>query len=87
MSRKSLRGLGADLYAPGAEEHQPTSTPAHQHTSADPPQGKATFYLSPETINDLDRAWLAQRERDRRASKSAIVERALREFLARAAAA
>jgi hypothetical protein len=89
MSRKSLRGLGADLYAPGSEDQrQPTSTPAHQHDGdAAAAQAKATFYLSPETLNDLDRAWLAQRGRDRRVSKSSIVERALREFLSRAAAA
>lgn len=89
MARKSLRGLGANLYAPptGPSDDQPTSTPAHQHDGADTAQAKATFYLSPKTLDALDRAWLTHRGRDRRVSKSSLVEQALRDFLAKAAAA
>jgi hypothetical protein len=88
MARKSIRGLGANLYAPPTDnnEHQHTSGPPHQPTSDDS-QAKATFYLSPETLDDLDRAWLTRRRSDRRISKSSLVEQALREFLAKAAAA
>jgi hypothetical protein len=86
MPRKSIRGLGADIYSPTTDEHQPTSTPVHQPTS-EAAQAKATFYLTPQTLNDLDRAWIARRSRDRRVSKSALVEQALRQFLAKADAA
>lgn len=88
MARKSLRGLGANLYAPSSDhdEHQHASTPAHQHGD-ESGQAKATFYLSPQTLNDLDRAWITHRSRDRRVSKSSLVEQALREFLTKATAA
>lgn len=88
MARKSIRGLGADLYAPATTtlEHPHAGTPAHQH-NGDDAQTKATFYLSPTTLNDLDRAWLDRRRGDRRVSKSSIVEQALREFLTKTAAA
>jgi hypothetical protein len=82
MARRSIRGLGADLYSPPSDEHQHTSLPAHQPTSADASLTKATFYLSPEILHDLDRAWLEHRGRERRrVSKSSLVEIALREFL------
>jgi hypothetical protein len=83
MARKSLRGLGAELYSPASDEpHQHTSLPVRQHTSPDESLTKATFYLSPEVLHDLDRAWIEHRGRERRrVSKSALVERALREFL------
>jgi hypothetical protein len=86
MTRKSLRGRGADLYSPPTNDHQPASAPAHQPAS-EAVQAKATFYLTPQTLDELDRAWIAHRGRDRRVSKSALVERALREFLAKADAA
>jgi len=88
MSRKSLRGLGASLYAPstGTSNDQHASTPAHQRDGTNGAQAKATFYLSPQTLDALDRAWLTYRGRDRRVSKSSLVEQALRDFLAKAAA-
>jgi hypothetical protein len=89
MPRKSIRGLGANLYAPadGPSEDQHDSTPAHQHDGDAAPQAKATFYLSPQTLDELDRAWITQRGRDRRVSKSSLVEQALRDYLAKATAA
>jgi hypothetical protein len=89
MPRKSIRGLGANLYAPpaGPSNDQPTSAPANQYASDEAPQGKATFYLSPQTLDELDRAWLTRRGRDRRVSKSSLVEQALRDYLAKASAA
>ena len=34
----------------------------------------ATFYLSPEAVDKLDRVWLARRMKDRKAQKSQIIE-------------
>jgi hypothetical protein len=34
----------------------------------------ATFYLSPEAVDKLDRVWLARRMKDRKARKSQIIE-------------
>ena len=91
MARRSVRGLGADLYSPSQSptEHQHAGTPAHQPTGAhDAPLTKATFYLSPAILHELDRAWVDHRGRERRRiSKSALVEQALRAFLSKADAA
>jgi hypothetical protein len=53
-------------------------------TPAPPPKRiMATFYLSPEAVDKLDRVWLARRMKDRKAQKSQIIEelvmRALKE--------
>jgi hypothetical protein len=34
----------------------------------------ATFYLSPDAVDKLDRVWLARRMNDRSAQKSQIIE-------------
>jgi|SRR5438105_5497375 len=64
------RSAGVDAYGqPGSPEQQPDG------------QGllKATFYLDRDTIDLLERLWLAERKRGRRGrSKSALVRVAIR---------
>ena len=61
-----------------------TSTPAHQHTSAPAPEvrRKATYYIAPHSLEELEQGWQQLRllvpiEQRRRVSKSLIVETAL----------
>ena len=82
--RSSLKGLGARLFEPAAEEavapsRQNTSLPAHQHGPRYP---KATFYLPASLIERLEQAWLERRRRGAKVKKSDLVRIALEAFLA-----
>ena len=76
------QGVSKDLFAVTS---QPTSTPSRKRTSV--PVHKragtkaATFYFAPEVLEQLEAAWLARRAVDPQASKSAMVEEALRAYL------
>jgi hypothetical protein len=51
---------------------------------APPPAEKrvmATFYLPPALVDQLDRAWLERRLKDRKVQKSHLVEEALAAYL------
>ena len=64
------RSAGVDAYPkPGSPEQQPDNQPLL----------KATFYLDRDTIDLLERLWLAERKRGRQGrSKSALVRLAIR---------
>ena len=79
MARKraSVKGKGADIFLPGqgeqAGEPRPVPTRAHK---------KATFYLPPDLLDQLDDAWLDLRRLNRDVKKSDLVRTALRAALA-----
>jgi hypothetical protein len=79
MARKrpSIRGQGADVFLTARE---PSAAPQ----VAPPPAEKrvmATFYLPPALVDQLDRAWLERRLKDRKVQKSHLVEEALAAYL------
>lgn len=76
MARKrpQIRGQGADVFlAP-----TPSSDPA---VTAAPSEGEkrvmVTVYLPPALVEQLDRAWVERRMKDRKVQKSHIVAEAL----------
>lgn len=82
MARKS-----PDIANPFAstQAQQPESTPSRKRTSV--PSGKregtkaATFYFRPETLDRLHAAWARAVAEDPQATKSGMVEAALRAYL------
>lgn len=86
MKRPAIKGRGAEIFlasTPEKEENQPTTTPDN-HTTVIPDESeelvKATFYLAPEVVEDLDDFWFHLRKKTRRRariSKSQIVSHAL----------
>lgn len=71
---------------PPKEKRESVSAAQAREPSTPAPTAKrimATFYLSPEAVDKLDRVWLARRMKDRKAQKSQIIEelvmRALKE--------
>lgn len=86
--RTSLKGRGADLFAPGSEPGS-ASAPAHQHAGKPaakplPRHPKATYYLPAELQRRLDDAWFRERRREpgsQKMSRAKIVELALDVYL------
>jgi hypothetical protein len=94
--RPSLKGKGADIFAPSDAAPVETSTPrvpalashsagrmVEQSTSepVKPLTDKATFYLPSDLLDRLDRIWMERRRTDRRIRKSDIVKEALEAHL------
>jgi hypothetical protein len=95
--RPSLKGKGADIFAPGEsspkERRSPRrrQTPVKQftgkmakHSTSElqkPPIDKATFYLPADLLDRLDRIWMEQRRKNRKIRKSDIVKEALEAHL------
>lgn len=77
--RTSLKGRGADIFAPGHE----TSTPLEKQavTPAQQPTSKATFYLPLDILDRLEKVWLAKRAKKSKLKKSDLVRNALESFL------
>ena len=72
--RSSVKGKGADIYLGDDNQAQQAS---HPTKSTDGPRRKATFYIPPSLLDQLDDAWLDMRRIDRRVKKSRIVGSAL----------
>ncbi len=95
--RPSLRGKGADIFAPGesspkeARASRRRRTPVKQsagtmvkHSTSEvqkPLIDKATFYLPADLLDRLDRIWMEQRRKNRKIRKSDIVKEALEAHL------
>ncbi len=72
MARKraSVKGKGADIFLS-------TQAPPPDKPRKEAPHKKATFYLPPELLNQLDDAWLDIRRLARSVKKSDLVRTAL----------
>jgi hypothetical protein len=95
--RPSLKGKGADIFAPGESSPKATRSPRRRRTPVKPFAGtmvkhstsevqkplidKATFYLPADLLDRLDRSWMEQRRKNRKIRKSDIVKEALEAHL------
>ena len=95
--RPSLKGKGADIFAPGASSPKGTRSPQRRRTPVTQFDGtmakhstselqkpvidKATFYLPADLLDRLDRIWMEQRRKNRKIRKSDIVKEALEAHL------
>jgi hypothetical protein len=94
--RPSLKGKGADIFAPGESSPKETRAPRRRtpvkqfagtmvkHPTSElqkPLIDKATFYLPADLLDRLDRIWMEQRRKNRKIRKSDIVKQALEAHL------
>ena len=77
--RSSIKGKGADIYLGGDNQAQQASRPMKP---IDGVRRKATFYIPPALLDQLDDAWLDLRRLDRSVKKSSLVTAALEAALA-----
>ena len=75
--RKSMRGMGADAFFSAAAEQSATLTSGLEDGLPPGQLVKATFYLTPEHILQLERIRLARMEKGQKADKSALVREAI----------
>lgn len=75
MRRPTAKGKGADIFL-GEEE-------AAMHEPADETTGKekASFYFTSEFLDELDQAWMQLRMKNRKLTKSELVQAALEEMI------
>jgi hypothetical protein len=78
--RPSIRGLGANIFFTHPEEPH-ASAPEQRPERGEEKRKLASFWLTPQLIEQLDDAWLERRKTDRALQKSYIVEEALRAYL------
>lgn len=95
--RPSLKGKGADIFAPGESSPKERRSPRRRQTPVKQFAGKmakhstselqkssidkATFYLPADLLDRLDRIWMEQRRKNRKIRKSDIVKEALEAHL------
>ena len=77
--RSSIKGKGADIYLGGDSQAE---QPAHFTKATSGVHRKATFYIPPSLLDQLDDAWLDMRRIDRGIKKSNMVSAALEAALA-----
>jgi len=77
--RPHITGSGADFFFTTPQESQGTAPPERE--TREEKRKLASFWLTPQLIEQLDDAWLARRKTDRTIQKSFIVEEALRAYL------
>ena len=71
--RPTLKGKGADIFF--------SDQPKHPKKEIVTGKEKATFYLPPRLLANLDDAWFKLRKNNRKTKKSDIVKIALEKFL------
>jgi len=72
--RSSIKGKGADIYLGDDNQAEQPSRPTK---ATDGVRRKATFYIPPSLLDQLDDAWLDLRRIDRSIKKSNMVSAAL----------
>ena len=72
--RSSIKGKGADIYLGGDGRAE---QPSHSTKGTSDVRHKATFYIPPSLLDQLDDAWLDLRRIDRGIKKSNMVSAAL----------
>ena len=81
MRKPSLKGKGREIFFPEEERRSNSTTPRRSTSETPRRRIKATFWLTEELVQTLERAWLERRAQDPKATKSQMAEEALREFL------
>ena len=75
MKRPTAKGKGADIFL--GEEEAATAETAQETVAKE----KASFYFTLELLDELDRTWMQLRMKNRKLTKSELVQAALEEML------
>ncbi len=75
MKRPTAKGKGADIFL--GEEEAATAETAQDTVAKE----KASFYFTLELLEELDQIWMQLRMRNRKLTKSELVQAALEEML------
>lgn len=75
MKRPTAKGKGADIFL--GEEEAATAETAQDTVAKE----KASFYFTLELLEELDQTWMQLRMRNRKLTKSELVQAALEEML------
>ncbi len=75
MKRPTAKGKGADIFL--GEEEAATAETAQETVAKE----KASFYFTLELLDELDQTWMQLRMKNRKLTKSELVQAALEEML------